>query len=86
VSECAKLNIFSARIGASCTQGKPEMASPKRAELVTEITHLRKQQLESFADGIFSGWPPEQEAAHDERADRLSRLVLELEALDAARS
>jgi len=62
------------------------MASHKRAELVTEITHLRKQQLESFADGAFRGWPPEQEAAHNERADRLRRLVLELEALDAARS
>jgi len=34
------------------------MASHKRAELVTEITHLRKQQMESFADGAFSGWPP----------------------------
>ncbi len=58
------------------------MASPKRAELVTEITHLRKQQMESFADGAFSGWPPKQEAAHSDRADRLSRLVHELEALD----
>jgi hypothetical protein len=62
------------------------MASHKRAELVTEITHLRKQQLESFADGTFSGWPPEQEAAHSERAGRLRRLVLELEAFDGTRS
>jgi len=38
--------------------------------------------MESFADGAFSGWPPKQEAAHSERADRLSRLVHELEALD----
>ena len=29
---------------------------------------------------------PEQEAAHSERADRLRRLVLELEALDGTRS
>jgi hypothetical protein len=85
VSECAKLNIFSARIGASCTQGKPEMASHKRAELIAEITQLRKQQLDSFADGAFSGWPPEQESAHNERGERLSRLVLELEALDETR-
>ena len=54
----------------------------KRHELVAEITQLRKQQLESFADGAFTGWPPEQEATHQERAERLARLVLELEALD----
>jgi len=62
------------------------MASHPRAELAAEIRYLRKQQLESFADGVFSGWPPEQETAHNERGERLSRLVLELEALDAARS
>jgi hypothetical protein len=55
-------------------------SSTKRAELIAEITQLRKQQLESFADGFFSGWPPEHEAAYEERSDRLARLVLELEA------
>jgi hypothetical protein len=62
------------------------MASDKRAELVAEITHLRKQQLESFAGGAFSGWPPDQEAAPNERSDRLRRLVLDLETLDGERS
>jgi hypothetical protein len=61
-------------------------SSTRRAELIAEITQLRKQQLESFADEAFSGWPPEQEAAHNERSDRLKRLVLELEALDVVRS
>ena len=58
------------------------MARHTRAELVTEIAELQRQQLESFTDGTFSGWPPEQEAAHEKRTDRLALLVLELNTLD----
>jgi hypothetical protein len=54
----------------------------KRAELAAEIRELQGQQLESFATGTFSGWPPKQEAAHEKRGNRLALLVLELNALD----
>jgi hypothetical protein len=58
------------------------MAPYTRADLVAEITELQRQQLESFADGTFGGWPPEREAAHQKRGVCLARLVLDLEALD----
>ena len=58
------------------------MAPHTRAELVAEITELRKQQLEDAADALFGAWTREQGAAHQERADCLARLVLELETLD----
>jgi hypothetical protein len=58
------------------------MAPHTRAELVAEITELRKQQLEDAAEALFGGMTREQEDAHQERAGRLARLVRELEALD----
>ena len=59
------------------------MASdPRRAKLVAEITELRGLQRDSIVTATFGGWTREQEAAHDERADRLERLMRELEALD----
>ena len=58
------------------------MTPHTRAEIVAEITELRKQQLEAAADALFGAWTREQEAAHKERADRLALLVLELDALD----
>jgi hypothetical protein len=58
------------------------MTPRTRAELIAEITELRKQQLEDAADALFGAWTREQEAAHQERADYLARLVLELDTLD----
>ncbi len=58
------------------------MAPHTRDELIAEITELRKQQLEAAGDAMFGSWTREQEAAHQERADRLARLVLELDTLD----
>jgi hypothetical protein len=58
------------------------MTPHTRAEIVVEITELRKQQLEDAAEALFGGLTREQEAEHQERAERLARLVLELETLD----
>ncbi len=58
------------------------MTPHTRAEIVAEITELRKQQLEAAADALFGAWTRVQEAAHQERAERLARLVLELDTLD----
>jgi hypothetical protein len=58
------------------------MTPHTRAELIAEITELRKQQLEADGDALFGAWTGEQEAAHQERADRLARLFLELDTLD----
>jgi hypothetical protein len=58
------------------------MAPHTRIELVAEIVELQREQLESFTDGTFIGWPPEHQAAHQKRGYCLARLVLELEALD----
>jgi len=54
----------------------------QRAELVSKIGQLRKQQLVSLAKNTFGGWTPEEEAAHDNYTSRLALLVLELDALD----
>jgi len=58
------------------------MAPHTRAELVAEITELRKQQLEAAADAMFGAWTREQEDAHQKRANRLANLVRELDILD----
>jgi hypothetical protein len=58
------------------------MAPHTRAELLVEIIKLRKQQLESFADGTFRGWTVEKEVEHRDRAERLEGLVFELSLLD----
>jgi hypothetical protein len=58
------------------------MAPRTRDEILAEITELRKQQLEDAAEALFGGLTREQEGAHQERTDRLARLVRELEILD----
>jgi hypothetical protein len=58
------------------------MTPRTRHEIVAEITELRTQQLEAAADAMFGCWTREQEAASQERADRLARLNRELDILD----
>lgn len=57
----------------------------KRAKLIAEIAELQRLLLESFASATFGGWTTTQVAAHDERAERLERLVRELDAVDGTR-
>ena len=54
----------------------------KRAKLTVEIAELRRLQTESIVTATFGGWTSEEVAAHDERSERLRRLMYELEALD----
>ena len=54
----------------------------RRTKLVAEITELQTLQMKSIAAATFGGWTHEQVAAHDKRADRLERLIRELQALD----
>ena len=58
------------------------MTPRTRAEILAEITELRNQQLKDATDTLFGGWRRGQEAEHQERSDRLARLVRELEILD----
>jgi hypothetical protein len=58
------------------------MAPHTRAELVAEIVKLRRQQLDSAAKAQFGCWTREEEAEHQERANRLELLVRELDNLD----
>lgn len=61
----------------------PEMVSnSNRARLIAEIAELQSLQFESNRDAVFGGWTRTAEEAHQRRADRLERLVKELEALD----
>ena len=53
-----------------------------RAELIAEIRELQSLQMESKREAVFGGWTRAAEEAHQRRADRLHRLVKELEALD----
>jgi hypothetical protein len=53
----------------------------RRAELATEITALRQQQIESLRDVTFTGWTPEEKAEHERRKDRIATLQRELNAL-----
>ena len=54
----------------------------RRVALITEIKELQSFQLESNREAVFGGWTRAAEEAHQRRADRLHRLVKELEALD----
>ena len=54
----------------------------KRARLIAEIKELQGFQLDSNREAVFGGWTRAAEEAHQRRADRLERLVKELEALD----
>jgi hypothetical protein len=58
------------------------MAPRTRAQIIAEITELRRQQLEAATDALFGGLILEQEAERQERADRLASLVRELDILD----
>jgi len=58
------------------------MAPHTRAELVAEISELRRLQLETASNATFGCWTREEQAEYQERANRLTRVVLELEALD----
>ena len=61
------------------------MASHKRrAELLTEIAKLRRQQMDSITASVFGGWTAGEEVEHENRGQRLALLVIELEALDRA--
>jgi len=57
------------------------MTTDFRAEIVAEITELRKQ-VEAATEALSGSMIREQEAERQERADRLARLVLELETFD----
>jgi hypothetical protein len=46
----------------------------ERANVVGEMTLLRKQQLESLENLAFYGWSEEAKPAHDKRADRIALL------------
>jgi hypothetical protein len=54
----------------------------KRTELIAEIRDLQSLQMESRREAVFGGWTRAAEEAHQRRADRLHRLIKELEALD----
>ena len=54
----------------------------RRAKLIAEIKELQSFQMESNREAVFGGWTRAAEEAHQRRADRLERLVNELEALD----
>jgi uncharacterized protein YukE len=54
----------------------------KRTELIAEIRELQSLQMESRREAVFGGWTRAAEEAYQRRADRLHRLVKELEALD----
>jgi hypothetical protein len=53
-----------------------------RAELVAKITELRRMQVEADANALLGCLTREQEAARQERANRLKHLVRELDTLD----
>jgi hypothetical protein len=53
-----------------------------RAQILAEINVLREQQTKDVSDAVFGGLTSGQEAAHRERADRLERLLRELDTLD----
>lgn len=54
----------------------------RRAELTTEITVLRQEQLESFSLATYQGWTTVTNEAHDKRGKRIAALQRELDALD----
>jgi hypothetical protein len=59
------------------------MASdPRRSKLIDEIKELQSFQMESNREAVFGGWTRAAEEAHQRRADRLERLIKELEVID----
>jgi len=57
------------------------MSPHNHAELVAEIAELQRLQSEDYADAAFGCLTREQEAAHEERAERLELLFRELATL-----
>ena len=57
-------------------------AKIKRAELSAELFRLRTQHVAALARALFGGYTPEEEAAHQERVERMAVLVRELQPLD----
>jgi len=53
----------------------------RRAELITEITTLHQQQIESLRDATFTGWTPEDKAEHERRKDLIAELQREFNAM-----
>jgi len=58
----------------------------RRAQLLAEIAGLQRQQVDDLANEMFCGWTREQEAAHQERSERLSLLVQELDSVDRGKA
>jgi hypothetical protein len=50
--------------------------------LIAEIKELQGFQMESKRDAVFGGWTRAAEDAYNKRANRLDRLIRELEVLD----
>jgi len=61
---------------------KAAPAKTKHAELASELFKLRELHVASLARALFGGFTPEEEAAHEERVERMAVLVRELQALD----
>ena len=59
-------------------------AKPKRAELSAELFKLRTQHVAALARALFGGYTPEEEAAHQERVERMAVLVRELQPLETS--
>jgi hypothetical protein len=53
-----------------------------RAELISKILELLRQQLEACTNATFLGWTPELLAAHEKRANLIHGLCLQLAALN----
>ena len=54
---------------------------PTRAEMLSEIESLHKQQIKALDDAVFIPMTPEQIARGEERSRRIEFLRLELLAL-----
>ena len=50
------------------------MTPNKRAELLSAIEELRKQQLEFSRQATFGGWTREVDEAHERRAEPIAAL------------
>ena len=51
---------------------KAAPAKTKHAELASELFKLRELHVASLARAFFGGFTPEEEAAHEERVERMA--------------
>ena len=58
------------------------MADSRIAQLKDELTTLRRQHHEAIDGATYIGWATESIAVHDERTDRIERLISRLAALE----